>query len=325
MKGITILLPNLNRSLWGLISSFVVYSETFKVPLRFDFNEEYIKSRFRGASSFAVIIFNDKEYLVDLQDNPRHYDFYSDYELVFKRSYSSHLTYVDRIIPYGFRIDQTVALSSIISRSNFLSLRNWNKRNLKEIQRSSLINKILIKDLFDNSISNIHSFFSTEIIDYNGRIAYSARFWKEDGREDRIKINRQRELIFNYLSKSGLDCFTSNKFISQKEWIRILNQSNIVIVNNGLHDVPGLRIAEATLFSRCPVTPALNVVIPDYSEGENYLKISDDIADIGLVLENLLKEKTYLGVQKNNLVYSRKYLIGSKKAAYILDEIKKKG
>jgi len=32
-----------------------------------------------------------------------------------------------------------------------------------------------------------------------------------------------------------------------------------------------------------------------------------------------------LGVQKNNLVYSRKYLIGSKKAAYILDEIKKKG
>ncbi len=323
MKGITILLPNLNRSLWGLISSFVVYSENFKVPIRFNFNEEYIKLRFGGASSFAVIIFNDKEYLVDLQDNPKAYEFFSDYELVFKRSYSTYLTYANKVVPYGFRIDQTVTLSSIISRSNFLSFRNLNKRNLKEIRRSSVMNKIFTKDLFENRIREIHSFLSTDIVDYNGRIAYSARFWKEDGRDDRIKINRQRTLIFNYLSKSGLECFTSTKFISQKEWIRILNQSNIIVVNNGLHDVPGLRIAEATIFSKCPVSPALNVSIPGYFEGENYIRIMDNVDDLEPVLVNLLGEKKYLIVQKNNLLYSNKYLLGSRKAEYIMSEIKK--
>lgn len=148
-------------------------------------------------------------------------------------------------------------------------------------------------------------------------------FWKEDGRDDRIKINRQRTLIFNYLSKSGLECFTSTKFISQKEWIRILNQSNIIVVNNGLHDVPGLRIAEATIFSKCPVSPALNVIIPGYFEGENYIRIMDNVDDLEPVLVNLLGEKKYLIVQKNNLLYSNKYLLGSRKAEYIMSEIKK--
>ncbi len=324
MRDIKILLPNLNQSLWGLISHFIEYSNTFRLPVRLHFDESYINSRFGGASSFAVLAVNGREYLVDVQDNPRPYEFYKDYELVFKRSFSSKITYPGNVIPYGFRLDQTVPIYEVCRRSNLLTLANLNNRNWKEIRRSTFLNKLLPNDLFDNKLRNIRAFYDTNIADYNGRIAYSARYWREEGREDRIKINSQRTSIYNFLSVSGLNCFCSLKFISQKTWIKILQGANIVVVNNGLHDVPGLRIAEATVFSKCPVSPELNVLIPEYIEGKNYIRIQDDISDLASVLEYLVKSKDYTEIQYNNSIYSSEFLLGSKKAEYILNEIKRR-
>ena len=58
-----------------------------------------------GKGSFARFETNKQKILIDLQDNPVEYGFYSNYDVIFKRSFSTNIHYSSNVYPFGLRFD----------------------------------------------------------------------------------------------------------------------------------------------------------------------------------------------------------------------------
>ena len=106
--------------------------------------------------------------------------------------------------------------------------------------------------------------------------------------------------------------------LNQSKFFKVLSKSNIVIINNGLYDVPGIRFPELLLLGKVVVTLPLNVKIPGLIDGVHYISTSMD--GLNGCLDNLTMDKIK-NIQTNAREYAQQYFGPGKRMEYILSQI----
>ncbi len=98
---------------------------------------------------------------------------------------------------------------------------------------------------------------------------------------------------------------------TQKEnYLKELSKADICLANDGLKDTPGWKIGEYAMLNKAIISTPLKTVIEEFKEGVNYLSLETnaDYESIPLLIHDLLKNKKYMQMKKNNQKWSSKYL-----------------
>ena len=96
----------------------------------------------------------------------------------------------------------------------------------------------------------------------------------------------------------------------EQGYLNSLKNHNIGIADDGLKDTPGWKIGEYLLSGMAVVTTPLNVVLDNFNESKNYLKLIDrnSYQEIPDKIEALLKNKKYLEIAQNNFDWANEFL-----------------
>ena len=316
-QKLELIIPYYNASLQGLIWDCKTYCNkynyNFKCSLSRKFEEEI---EFRG--SLGLILFWDKRILIDLQDNPREYEFYKNFDFVFKRSYSKYIQYSEYVFPFGLRVDIFDGLWYVFFTNIRLFI--FDKRNRRELIRT-LFNLFNLDYQGMNNLKRnykkLKSYKVQELISQR-KILYSTRLWLQNS--NGFKISHERKSISEALAKRKDVILNTISQISQSEYFSFSLKSNILVINNGLHDVPGLRLAEAIIMGKLIISTDLNIVVPGLIENEHYLLTNID--DLNNLLDNINIEKISK-FQKSCSKFTSMYFDPGCRLEYIFSILKK--
>ena len=276
----------------------VPYFSTATYGLKFDFETFFtnhvphrivhikISDQFRkeviGKGAFGRTIIDKKKILFDLQDNPGEYDFYNDYDIVYKRSYLVGRSYSNKVFPYGLRFDVFTNIIGVIIKNPFVFF--LDSKNFKEITRTFFNILGLNYKGYNNIKRTWNNLYNSNQKSFKAKhVLYSTRLWLDS--DNGKLISEERKEIFNILrDRKDITLCTLNQ-VNQSEYFEILINSNIVVINNGLHKVPGLRFAELLAMGKVVITLPTNVVIPNLVNGEHFLEVQ--IGDLAKLIDNL--------------------------------------
>jgi hypothetical protein len=314
IKNIILEIPYYSGSVQGIIWDFQTYCKKNKIKLKIELSPKFEKE-IMGKGSFARFEINGKKVLIDVQDNPTEYQFYKNYDCIFKRSFSKNENYSANVYPFGFRFDVFDGLW-VVCLSN-LKLFFTDKRNRKELLRT-ILNLFGIDYLGFNNLSR--NWAKLELIGQSNQlekkaILFSTRLW---GRNTGDKISKERKSISELLETRQDVVLNSLLPLKQSEYLKKLEDCNVIVINNGLHDVPGIRFPEILLSAKVVVTLPINVEIPGLVEGIHY--ISTNLEDLNSCLDNL-SMVNIKRIQTNAREYAQDYLGPGKRVEYILNQI----
>jgi hypothetical protein len=207
----------------------------------------------------------------------------------------------------------------VVCLSN-LKLFITDKRNRKELVRT-ILNLFGIDYLGFNNISR--NWNKLEQIGINqsiktGRektILFSTRLW---GGNIGDKISKERKSISELLETRQDVVLNSLLPLKQSIYMKKLEDCKVIVINNGLHDVPGIRFPEILLSGKVVVTLPINVEIPGLVEGIHY--ISTNLEDLNSCLDNL-SIGNIKRIQTSAREYAQDYLGPGKRVEYILNQI----
>lgn len=313
-RKLTLEIPYYSQSVQGIIWDFLTFSKQNNIKLKIELSPKFEKE-IMGKGSFARFEFNGKKVLIDIQDNPTEYQFYRDYDCIFKRSFSKNLTYAANVYPFGFRFDVFDGLW-VVCLSN-LKLFLIDKRNRKELMRT-ILNLFGIDYLGFNNITRywnkLELIRQSEHIEKKA-ILFSTRLW---GGKIGDKISKERKFISDLLINRQDVVLNSLSPLKQSVYLKKLEDCNVVVINNGLHDVPGIRFPEILLLGKVVVTLPINVEIPGLVDGIHY--ISTNLEDLNSCLDNL-SMVNIKRIQTSSREYAQDYLGPGKRVEYILSQI----
>jgi hypothetical protein len=313
-RKIVLEIPYYSQSVQGIIWDFRTFCKQNNINLKIVLSPKFEKE-IQGKGSFARFDFLGKSVLIDVQDNPTEYKFYRDYDYIFKRSFSTDINYQDNVIPLGFRFDVFDGLWLVCFTNIKLFL--VDRRNRKEVIRT-VLNYIGIDYLGFNNISRSwdNLKLKSQIKQKEKKaILFSTRLWSKNIGE---KVSSERKSI-NELLASRHDVVLNTLLpLKQSSYLNRLEECNVVVINNGLHDVPGIRFPELLLSKKVIVTLPINVVIPGLVDGLHY--ISTNLENLNSCLDNLTM-MTIEQIQTNAKQYAKDYLSPGKRLEYILNKI----
>jgi hypothetical protein len=314
IKKLILEIPYYSQSVQGIIWDFHTYCKQNKVKLKIQLSPKFEKE-IMGKGSFARLEINGKKVLIDVQDNPTEYQFYRNYDCIFKRSFSKDVNYSANVYPFGFRFDVFDGLW-VVCLTN-LKLFLTDKRNRKELMRT-ILNLFGIDYLGFNNISR--NWDKLELLKQskqieNKAILFSTRLWSGDIGD---KISKERKSISELLETRQDVVLNSLLPLEQSEYLKKLQDCNVIIINNGLHDVPGIRFPEILLLGKVVVTLPINVEIPGLVDGIHY--ISTNLEDLNSCLDNL-SMGNIKRIQTTAREYAQDYLGPGKRVQYILNQM----
>ncbi len=314
IKNIILEIPYYSQSVQGIIWDFHTFSKKNKIKLKIKLSPKFEKE-IMGKGSFARFEINGKKVLIDVQDNPTEYQFYRNYDFIFKRSFAINGNYSANVYPFGFRFDVFDGLW-VVCLSN-LKLFFTDKRNRKELVRT-ILNLFGIDYLGFNNIGR--NWDKLELISRSKQvekkaILFSTRLW---GTNNGDKISKERKSISELLETRQDVVLNSLLPLKQSIYMKKLEDCNVIVINNGLHDVPGIRFPEILLSGKVVVTLPINVEIPGLVEGIHY--ISTNLEDLNSCLDNL-SIGNIKRIQTTAREYAQDYLGPGKRVEYILNQI----
>jgi hypothetical protein len=317
-QKLTLEIPYYSRSVQGIIWDFTTFCELNSINFKIKLCPEFEKG-ILGKGSFARLNYRGNKILIDLQDNPIPYDFYSEYDVIFKRSFSKHLKYPPNVFPFGLRFDVFGGIWVVLI-SNFRAF-ILDKRNRKELIRT-LLNFMGFDHMGFNNLSRRWVNLNIESNNNKGndmtekKVFFSTRLWDKSKTGEKISIERQE--IFKILKNRKDTCFNSLVPMKQSLYLKKLSESNVVIINNGVHDVPGVRLPELLLIGKIVLTTELNVVIPHLDKYNCLLYY--DLENLNQMINALDIEKMN-DIKKNTQKYTQENLGPAKRFEYIFNTI----
>ena len=303
-----------------LLYSYFYFCKEEKKEVKFCLNKEV---KHNG----AILNVNELVVFFDYSDDSKFLALPENYNYYFKRSLKV-IDKRDNVYPLNFNVPLTYKCHSLLFKlkKDFITY----KPNKVEIIRA-----IDSFGLFTNSSHGMLDIrkYPRQIKDFGGNVIYHTRLWNPDNHLDEeekerrqiqneFRINACRIIKKNFKDVSvGLfsddlskkmapDILLENSNSRKKDYLRKLKGFNIGLADDGLKDNPGWKIGEYTLYGMAVVTTPLNICLDEFKEGINYQKLSlrSSYEELPNKIENLLKDKNYLEVGKNNLVWSDYYL-----------------
>ncbi|WP_445736619.1 hypothetical protein [Mariniflexile sp.] len=303
-----------------LLYAYFYFCKKEKIEFNLSFNKTV---KYNG----AILFINGKRVFFDYSDDSKFIDSSDDYDFYFKRSLR-HKDLKPNVHALNFNVPLAYNSHSFLLhlKKDFLT----HKPNKTEIIRA-----IDNFGLFTNSSHGILDIknYPKEVKDFGGNIIFHTQLWNPDNHPDEDEKNRRtlqnefrihacRVLKKNFENVSaGLfsdefaqkiapDILLDDSHSKKKNYLKNLKSFNIGIADDGLKDNPGWKIGEYLLFGKAVVTTPLNICSDDFKEGHNYEKLSSRSAyeELPEKIENLLHNKAYLEVGKNNLNWSETYL-----------------
>jgi hypothetical protein len=204
-----------------------------------------------------------------------------------------------------------------------------------KFNRTEVVRALDVFGLFTNSGHGILDVrrYPNKVIDYGGNILYYTRLWNPNNHPDdeekerrmvqnefRINACRSIKKEFKNASVGLFSDDLSNKIApdlllpanksDKKRYLKELSTYNIGIADDGLKNTPGWKIGEYLLYGKAVVSTPLNVYIENFTEHENYERLSSRSSDeeIPEKIAFLLKDKKYLEIGENNFKWSSNYL-----------------
>ncbi|WP_034057556.1 hypothetical protein [Lacinutrix jangbogonensis] len=303
-----------------LLYSYFYYCKSTKTAFNLVFNKNV---RHNG----AVLFIENKSAFFDYSDDVLFLDSTNSYDYYFKRSLKEEDVKANV---------HTLNFNLLISYKSHSFLLNLNRDFFRFKPNRMEIFRALDKyALLTNSAHGIIDSrkLPLEVNDHGGNIIFHTRLWNAENHpneeekyrrrlQNDFRINACRILKNNFENVSvGLfsdklsqelapDILLDNTHSKKKNYLKNLKGFNIGVADDGLKDTPGWKIGEYLLFGKAVITTPINVTLDHFIEGVNYEKLSSRSAyeDIPERVENLLKNKKYLEVGKNNLDWSNKYL-----------------
>jgi hypothetical protein len=303
-----------------LIYSYLYFCEKNKLKIEIVCNKEVTKHG-------AVLNVNSQTIFFDYSDDPLFIDKPEKYNYYFKRSLLID-DEINNVLPLNFNLPLTYKSMLLIQKLKLNLL--FDKPSRYEVVRAFDYYSFFTNS--SHSVMDIRN-YPKKIIDSGGKIIFNTRLWNPDNNADpgekerRIlqndfRINACRIIKKNYKTASaGLfsddfskqqapDLLLDNKLSNKNYYLNSLKNHNIGIADDGLKDTPGWKIGEYLLSGMAVVTTPLNVVLNNFIESKNYLKLTDrnSYQEIPDKIETLLKNKKYLEIAQNNLDWANEFL-----------------
>ena len=128
--------------------------------------------------------------------------------------------------------------------------------------------------------------------------------------------------LFLYFSEGkvtfSLSRLGKEKLISLKPSFKKVRESNIVITNNGLHNVPGFRLGELLIMGKLVITTPINIKVPGLLNGIHYIEC--EIEKMNELLDSLSIAKIHI-ITNNARKYANEFLGPSMRLNYCVDKI----
>lgn len=308
-------LPYYSRSVQGVIWDFKTYCTLKKIKYRIKICPEFEKE-ISGKGGCVRFVYEGNKALIDMSDNPVPYDFYNQYNIVFKRSFSKNVNYPPNVFPFGLRCDVFDGLWDVFYSNKILFLTD--KRNRKELIRT-IINLLGFDHLgFSNLSRSWKKLNQKEKLGdlFKKKVLFSTRLW--DNKATGLKISAERQLIYKIL-KTRDDMVLNTIFpLKQSMYLKKLKDCNIVVINNGLHDVPGVRLSELLLNGKIVLTTDLNVKIPGIDVYNCIVEYS--LENLNKTIDSL-DELKVREIMKNTSMFCEQYLAPGKRFEYMINLI----
>lgn len=255
------------------------------------------------------------------------------------KSDSSYLN----IIPLGFQVNYSYKPLPFIKKLGFGILSS--KSSFTEIVRALDIFEF-VTNLSHQSMQITN--FPTDVSDHGGKILYYTRLWDpgrnndSEEKERRLLMNSFRinavRIIKKYYPNSNVGlypCPLANKIApelvlnlkatNKKNYLDVLKHSDICIADDGLKDSLGWKIGEYALFGKSIISTPINIKIPNFVSGKNYLELPtrNSFEYISENIEVLLKDKEYMIMGLNNYLYAKENIYPDRYFENILNHINK--
>lgn len=308
-----ILIKHWTAHLNQLLYSSLSYCKLNKHKLQVDYSES---APYEG----AIIYFNNTSYLLDYSDSSELLIQHKKFDIYYKRSLNIK-DITKTTLPLNFQVNFSLNPFSLIKKIDKKILKN-------PISKTEIIRAL---DYFSLFVSDSHSSkninkFSKEINDNNGRIIFLSRLWSPENtidtleKERRIKQNEFRinacKIIKENFKNSVVgiqessysqrivnkNLLVDKKITKKSSYLSLLKNTDIGIADDGLFDNPGWKIGEYVMSNKAIITTPINVYIHNFKENTNYLKTTDrsSFNEIPDLIENLISNKNYLEMKKNN-------------------------
>jgi hypothetical protein len=269
-------------------------------------------------------------------EDPIKYNFY------FKRSLKESDIKLN-VYPLNFQVNYSY-------KSLYLLTKFSTEQLMSKLNRIEILRALDYFNVYTNSSHNEMDVrkLPQKVKDNGGKVVFYARLWNPDSHIDpdekeRRKIQNEfriescRIIKKNFKnisvglfsdalsSKLAPDLVIDVKKTSKKEYFGLLRQCDIGIADDGLKDTPGWKIGEYLLFGKAVITTPLNIEVEGFEEHINYEKLSNRSAYLELPdkIEYLLKDKKYLEMGENNLIWGNTYLHPKNYIKRILSVIEK--
>ena len=308
-------IPYYSRSVQGVIWDFKTYCTQKNIKYRIKLCPVFEKE-ILGKGSFARFDYNGKKVLIDLQDNPTSYDFFDQYDFVFKRSFSKKIHYPSNVIPFGLRLDVFDGLWQVLIPNFTLFITD--KRNRKELIRT-IFNLLGFDHLGFNNLSRSWKKLNQikklgEL--QNKKVLFSTRLWENTRTGDIISMERRS--IYEILKIRKDVVLNSLEPLKQSAYLTKLKECNIVVINNGVHNVPGVRLSELLLNGKIVLTTDLNVKIPGLDVYNCIIEYR--LENLNKTIDNL-DELKVREIMQNTYMFCEQFLAPGKRFEYMINLI----
>jgi hypothetical protein len=275
----------------------------------------------------AILHVNTKTVFFDYSDDSNFIDSSENFDFYFKRSLRSE-NYINNIHPLNFNL-------SITYKSHLLLMNLKKDLLFDKSSRTEIIRAIDRYALFTNASHSILDIqrYPRKNIDNGGNIIFHTRLWNPDSHKDEDEKERRRNqnefrinacrllkktfkkasvglLADNFSSVLAPDLLLDSKQSNKNNYLKLLNNYDICIADDGLKDTPGWKIGEYLLYGKAVVTTPLNIQVDNFNEHVNYERLISRSSYLELPekIENLLAEKKYLEMGENNRLWADTYL-----------------
>lgn len=274
------------------------------------------------------LLYGDKCYYFEYSDAPELINDSNNYTLYFKRSFLKVNNYSTNVLPLGFQLNYSYKPIQFLL--NIFQKDLLHKKNVLEIVRC-----LDLLDIFTNMSHHSMEFngFPKSVKNNNGVVLYYTRLWDPDRTNDKLEKERRDKMNFfrinavkvikNNFPKShvGLfpcemakkvapDLILNERETSKKNYLRLLDSSDICIADDGLKDTLGWKIGEYVLFGKSIISTPINILVPYFHRDINYYELSsrESFEEIPSLIDKLKTKDYYTKMNRENYEYGVKYL-----------------
>lgn len=290
----------------------------------------------------AILFFYDESFYLDYSDDILFLDDPKKYDHYLKRSLKA-IDINHNIYPLNLQVNYSYKSLKLLTKLDLKVL--LNKSNRIEIIRA-----VDYFNVFTNSSHNAIDVrkLPKRVNDNGGKIIFYTRLWNPDNHIDPDEKDRRRlqnefriesckilKKTFknasvglfpdDLSSKLAPDLLLDVKKTSLKKYFGMLKQCDIGIADDGLKDTPGWKIGEYLLFGKALVTTPLSVEVENFVEHTNFEKLTtrSSYKELPGKIEFLLKDRKYIEMGNNNLIWSEEYLHPKNYLKRILSVVRK--